>query len=96
MVGYDFESYDSNNIPDLEWRIKLPKKINRALELLERDQAIYYEDANDGTPLNRDEGRRMAQTWADYINIRMEHGVFDIKALGEFMEGLVELSLIHI
>ena len=90
MVGYDFGSYNSHNIPDLEWRIKLPKKINRALELLEQDQAIYYEDANDGTPLNRDEGRRMAQTWADYINIRMEHGVFDIKALGEFMEGLVE------
>ena len=68
----------------------MPKKINKALELLERDQAIYYEDANDVTPLTFSEGRRMAQTWADYVNIRMEHGIFDIKSLGEFMKGLVE------
>ena len=32
----------------------------------------------------------MAQTWADYIKVDMEHAPFDIRALDQFMRGLVD------
>src|SRR2546428_6140479 len=32
----------------------------------------------------------MAKTWADYINYEMEHGVFDLTQLRQFIRGLVE------
>ena len=41
-----------------------PKRINRAIELLEQGQPIYYTQVNRG---GYDEGVEMAQTWADYI-----------------------------
>ena len=63
-----------------------PKRINRAIELLEQDQPIYYTGGHGGY----DEGKKMAQTWADYINYEMEHGALDFTALREFMRGLVD------
>jgi hypothetical protein len=30
-----------------------------------------------------------ARTWADYINVGMEHGAFDMTGLEEYMRGLV-------
>lgn len=62
-----------------------PKRINRAIELLEQGQPIYYTHGHGGF----EEGRKMASTWADYINYEMEHGAFDFHALREFMRGLV-------
>jgi 4-hydroxy-2-oxoheptanedioate aldolase len=65
-------------------------RINRAIELLEANQAIYYVGAHTGHVLRRAQGRADAATWADYINIGMEHGAFDMAGLAEYMAGLVE------
>jgi 4-hydroxy-2-oxoheptanedioate aldolase len=66
------------------------KRINRAIELLEQDQAIYYMGAHTGHVLAHAQGKEDAQTWADYINIGMEHGAFDMAGLAEYMRGLVD------
>jgi 4-hydroxy-2-oxoheptanedioate aldolase len=65
-------------------------RINRAIELFEQDQAIYYTGAHSGHVLSRAQGREDAHTWADYINVGMEHGAFDMTGLAEYMAGLVE------
>ena len=61
-----------------------PKRINRAIELLEAGQPIYYTSGRGGY----EEGKKMSATKADYINYEMEHGVFDLSQLREFMRGL--------
>ena len=63
-----------------------PKRINKAIELLERGQPIYYTGGHGGY----EEGRKLARTWADYINYEMEHGSYDVTALRQFMQGLVD------
>jgi len=63
-------------------------RINRAIELLAEDQAIYYVGAHTGHVLTRAQGREDAGTWADYINVGMEHGAFDMTGLAEYMTGL--------
>ena len=63
-----------------------PKRINRAIELLEAGQPIYYTGGRGGY----EEGKKMSATKADYINYEMEHGAFDIKELRDFMRGLVD------
>jgi 4-hydroxy-2-oxoheptanedioate aldolase len=65
-------------------------RINRAIELLAQDQAIYYTGGHSGHVLTRDSGRADAATWADYINIGMEHGCFDMTGLALYMQGLAE------
>ncbi|MEP7366368.1 MAG: hypothetical protein ABI972_24175, partial [Acidobacteriota bacterium] len=50
-----------------------PKRINRAIELLASGQPIYYTGGQGGY----DEGKKLAGTWADYINYEMEHGPLD-------------------
>jgi 4-hydroxy-2-oxoheptanedioate aldolase len=66
------------------------RRINRAIELLEQDQAIYYTGAHTGHVLTHAQGQEDVQTWADYINIGMEHGAFDMAGLAEYMRGLVD------
>ncbi len=66
------------------------ERINRAIELLADDQAIYYVGGHSGHVLTRAQGREDAKTWADYINVGMEHGAFDMTGLAEYMMGLVE------
>jgi 4-hydroxy-2-oxoheptanedioate aldolase len=63
---------------------------NRAIELLAQDQAIYYVGHHTGHVLTRAQGRADAATWADYINVGMEHGAFDMAGLAEYLAGLVE------
>jgi 2-keto-3-deoxy-L-rhamnonate aldolase RhmA len=65
-------------------------RINRAIELFEQDQAIYYTGAHSGHVLNRAQGHEDTHTWADYINVGMEHGAFDMSGLAEYMAGLAE------
>lgn len=65
-------------------------RINRAIELLEQDQAIYYAGHHTGHVLTYAQGREDAGTWADYINVGMEHGSFDMAGLAEYMRGLVD------
>jgi 4-hydroxy-2-oxoheptanedioate aldolase len=65
-------------------------RINRALELLAQDQAIYYVGGHSGHVLTYAQGREDAHSWADYINVGMEHGAFDMAGLAEYMRGLVD------
>jgi len=65
------------------------KHINRAIELLEQGQPIYYTGSHSGTTGSFEQGKKDAQTYADYISYDMEHAPFDVKGLAEYMEGLV-------
>jgi 4-hydroxy-2-oxoheptanedioate aldolase len=67
-----------------------PKRINRAIELLEKGQPIYYTGSHSGTSGTFEQGKSDAQTFADYISYDMEHAPFDVKGLSEYMRGLVE------
>ena len=67
-----------------------PKRINRAIELLEQGQPIYYTGSHSGTEGSFEQGVKDAQTWADYISYDMEHAPFDVKGLADYMKGLVE------
>jgi 4-hydroxy-2-oxoheptanedioate aldolase len=64
-------------------------RINRAIELLAQDQPIYYAGHHSGHVLTFEQGREDARTWADYINVGMEHGCFDMTGLEAYMQGLV-------
>jgi 4-hydroxy-2-oxoheptanedioate aldolase len=66
-----------------------PKHINRAIELLEEGQPIYYTGSHSGTTGTFEQGKKDAQTWADYISYDMEHAPFDVKGLQDYMRGLV-------
>jgi 4-hydroxy-2-oxoheptanedioate aldolase len=66
-----------------------PKHVNRAIELLEQGQPIYYTGSHNGTEGSFEQGKLDAQTWADYISYDMEHAPFDVKGLAEYMRGLV-------
>jgi 4-hydroxy-2-oxoheptanedioate aldolase len=68
----------------------MAKRINRAIELLEQDQAIYYDGHHTGHVLTHAQGRADAHTWADYINVGMEHGAFDMTGLAAYLAGMVE------
>ena len=65
----------------------MPKRINRAIELLEQDQPIYYTGLHTFSKefLTFEQGKKDAKTWADYINIGMEHGSFDMSGLEAYM-----------
>ena len=65
-------------------------RINRAIELLAQGQAIYYDGPHSGHVLTYAQGRDDAGTWADYINVGMEHGAFDMTGLAEYMRGMVD------
>jgi 4-hydroxy-2-oxoheptanedioate aldolase len=66
-----------------------PKHINRAIELLEQGQPIYYTGSHSGTEGSYEQGVKDAQTYADYISYDMEHAPFDVKGLADYMRGLV-------
>ena len=68
----------------------MPSRVNRAIELLAEDQAIYYTGGHSGHMLTYAQGREDAHIWADYINVGMEHGAFDMAGLAEYLRGLVE------
>jgi 4-hydroxy-2-oxoheptanedioate aldolase len=68
----------------------MAERVNRAIELLEQDQAIYYVGGHTGHVLTYDQGKQDARTWADYINVGMEHGAFNLGGLAEYMRGLVD------
>jgi 4-hydroxy-2-oxoheptanedioate aldolase len=67
-----------------------PKRINRAIELLEQGQPIYYTGSHEGTEGNFEQGVKDAQTYADYISYDMEHAPFDVKGLADYMRGLAK------
>lgn len=63
-----------------------PKRINKAIELLEAGQPVYYTGGRGGY----EEGKKLTGTWADYINYELEHSAYDMTQLREFMRGLVD------
>src|SRR5438477_7811127 len=65
-----------------------PKHINRALELLESGQPIYYTGSHSGTAGTFEQGKADATTYADYLSYDMEHAPFDVHGLSEYMKGL--------
>ena len=68
----------------------MAKRINRAIELLEQGQPIYYTGGHTGHVLTHEQGRKDAHIWADYINVGMEHGSFNLAGLDAYMQGLVD------
>ena len=68
----------------------MASRINRAIELLGQGQAIYYVGAHTGHVLTQAQGVEDSTTWADYINVGMEHGAFDMTGLAEYLKGLVD------
>jgi 4-hydroxy-2-oxoheptanedioate aldolase len=73
-----------------------PKRINRAVELLADGQPIYYTGSHTGAPggggdtaASFEQGKKDAQTYADYISYDMEHAPYDIVGLAAYMKGLV-------
>lgn len=73
-----------------KWGNVMANRINRAIELLRADQAIYYDGPHTGHVLTYEQGRADAKTWADYINVGMEHGAFDMTGLESYMRGLLD------
>lgn len=63
-----------------------PKRVNKAVELLESGQPVYYGYGRGGY----DEGKAAARTWADVLMYDMEGAAMDFTLLREFMRGLVE------
>ena len=68
----------------------MSERVNRAIELLEQDQPIYYLGGHTGHVLTCEQGRQDASTWADYINVGMEHGTFNLAGLDEYLRGMVD------
>ncbi len=62
-------------------------RINRAIELLEAGQPIYYTQVAEAS---YEDGVRLSRTDADYITYEMEHGAFNMSELRAFMQGLVD------
>lgn len=63
-------------------------RINRAIENLASDQAIYYSGHHTGHVLTAEQGREDISTWADYLNIGMEHGAFDMPGLAAYLQAM--------
>ena len=63
----------------------MDKTINKALYLIQNGQPAYYISTNE---LTEENGRKLANTWADYIRIDFEHGPLDLPGLKKFMTGL--------
>src|SRR5258708_32474827 len=65
-------------------------RVNKVVELLASRQPAYFEFVDAESAGGYDGGRALAQTWADYITYDMEHSAFDVRALTQFMRGLVD------
>ncbi len=63
-----------------------PKRINKAIELLESGQPVFYSYGRGGY----EEGKAAAQTWADVLMYDMEGAALDFAQLREFMRGLAD------
>jgi 4-hydroxy-2-oxoheptanedioate aldolase len=65
----------------------MTNRINKVIELLEQNQPVYYTVAPD---VSYEGGKALAKTFADYIQVSMEHNIYDMNALGAFMQGLID------
>ena len=65
-----------------------PKRINKAIELLESGESLWFTGATGDR--DYEDGKKMALTYADYIDYPLEHEPFDMAKLRRFMQGLVD------
>jgi 4-hydroxy-2-oxoheptanedioate aldolase len=65
-------------------------RINKAVELLEQRQPVYFEFVDADSAGGYEGGRALARTWADYITYDVEHSAFDMHGLTQFMRGLID------
>jgi 4-hydroxy-2-oxoheptanedioate aldolase len=66
-----------------------PRRINKAIELWEDGQPVYYTNAGMVPGIDPYEhGKRMAKTYADCLNYGLEQGPLDFTALALFLRGL--------
>src|SRR5882757_649244 len=63
-----------------------PKRVNKAIELLEAGQPVYYDYGRGGY----EEGKAAAKTWADILMYDMEGNAMDFSRLRDFMRGLAD------
>ena len=63
-----------------------PKRVNKAIELLESGQPVYYGYGVGGY----EEGKAAAKTWADILMYDMEGEAMDFTQLRNFMQGLAD------
>lgn len=63
-----------------------PKRVNKAIELLESGQPVYYDYGRGGA----EEGKAAAKTWADILMYDMEGAALDFTRLRAFMKGLAD------
>lgn len=68
----------------------VPNRINRAIELLEADQPIYYVGGHTGHVLTYEQGRKDVFTPFDYVNVGFEHGAFDTAGLDAYLKGMID------
>ncbi|MBN9590357.1 MAG: hypothetical protein BGN85_05940 [Alphaproteobacteria bacterium 64-11] len=68
-----------------------PRRINKAIELWEDGQPMYYVSwGPSGEGNGYEMGKKMSQTWADAICIDLEHACFDLADVRNFVRGLVD------
>ena len=65
-----------------------PKRINRAIELLEQGQPIYYTGSHSGTTGTFEQGKKDASTYADYISYDMEAAPYDIEPMPSMVDSI--------
>ncbi|MDO8540872.1 MAG: aldolase/citrate lyase family protein [Opitutaceae bacterium] len=63
-----------------------PKRVNKAIELLESGQPVYYGYGRGGY----DEGKAAAKTWSDLLMYDLEGSALDFTGLRAFMKGLAD------
>ena len=66
-------------------------RINGVVTRLANDRPVIYTGSHTGAELTFEAGMAMADTWADYINIGMEHGPLDIPGMNRFMQGMASV-----
>ncbi len=68
-------------------------RINGVISKFETGEPVFYTGGHAGMELSFEAGVRMADTWADYLNVGMEHGPLDIAGLNEFMKGMASVRV---
>ena len=66
-------------------------RVNKAIAKLEKGEPVFYTGGHAGMELTYEAGVGMADTWADYINVGMEHGPLDVAGLTQFMKGMASV-----
>lgn len=66
-------------------------RVNSAIRRLANDDPAFYSGSHAGAELGFEAGVAAADTWADYLNVGMEHGPLDLAGLDQFMKGMASV-----